>query len=79
MKQVQNFHLGRIFATANGRAPFEAKVVACDAMVLDTIGKLPFVAFGEGTDKGANSRAKFDAAAVSQSCKACHDACQAPQ
>lgn len=70
--QVQGFHLGRIFAMANGRIPFDAKVVAEDAMVLDTVDKLPFVAFGEGTDKVAASkakpevwkeRAKFDAAA----------------
>jgi cytochrome c556 len=70
--QVQGFHLGRIFAMANGRIPFDAKVVAEDAMVLDIIDKLPFVAFGEGTDKVAASkakpelwkeRAKFDAAA----------------
>ena len=26
--QVQGFHLGRIFAMANGRLPFDAKVVA---------------------------------------------------
>jgi cytochrome c556 len=71
--QVQSFHLGRIFAMANGRAPFDAKVVASDAALLDVIDKLPFVAFGEGTDKGAVHRArpqiwaekaKFDAAAL---------------
>lgn len=71
--QVQGFHLGRIFAMANGRIPFDAKVVAEDAMVLDTIDKLPFKAFGDGTDKVTNSRAKpaiwterakFDAAAL---------------
>jgi cytochrome c556 len=70
--QVQGFHLGRIFAMANGRMPFDAKVVAEDAALLNTIDKLPFVAFGEGTDKGGNTRAKpevwkdrakFDAAA----------------
>ena len=56
--QVQGFHLGRISAMANGRIPFDAKVVEADAALLDTIDKLPFVAFGEGTDKGANTRAK---------------------
>jgi cytochrome c556 len=69
---LQNFHLGRIFAMANGRMPFDAKVVADDAALLDVIDKLPFVAFGDGTDKGAvtrakpeiwKDRAKFDAAA----------------
>jgi cytochrome c556 len=70
--QVQGFHLGRISAMANGRMPFDAKVAAEDAALLNTIDKLPFVAFGDGTDKGANTRAKpevwkdrakFDAAA----------------
>jgi cytochrome c556 len=69
---LQGHHLGRIFAMANGRIPFDAKVLADDAALLDTIDKLPFVAFGEGTDKGAptrakpeiwKERAKFDAAA----------------
>jgi cytochrome c556 len=69
---LQGHHLGRIFAMANGRIPFDAKVAAEDAALLDTIDKLPFVAFGEGTDKGAptrakpeiwKERAKFDAAA----------------
>jgi cytochrome c556 len=55
---LQNFHLGRIFAMANGRMPFDAKVAAEDAALLNTIDKLPFVAYGEGTDKGANTRAK---------------------
>ena len=70
--QVQNYHLGRIFAMANGRMPFDAKVAAEDANVLQTIDKLPFVAFIEGSDKGDTKakpeiwkeRAKFDAAAA---------------
>jgi cytochrome c556 len=68
---VQQFHLGRIFAMANGRMPFDPKVVMDDANVLATIDVLPFVAFGPGTDKGNTNalpavwseRAKFDAAA----------------
>jgi cytochrome c556 len=70
--QVQNFHLGRIFAMANGRMPFDAKVAAEDAALLDTIDKLPFVAFIDGSDKGNTKakpevwkeRVKFDAAAL---------------
>lgn len=70
--QVQGFHLGRIFAMANGRMPFDAKVAAQDAMILETIDKLPFVAFIDGSDKGDTKakpeiwkeRAKFDAAAL---------------
>ena len=50
--QVQNHHLGRIFAMVNGRMPFDAKVAAEDAALLDTIDKLPFVAFIDGSDKG---------------------------
>ncbi len=68
---AQQIHLGRIFAMANGRIPFDAKVVADDAAVLDVIDKLPFSAFVEGTNKGETNakpnvwteRAKFDAAA----------------
>ncbi|HRC38305.1 MAG TPA: cytochrome c [Rubrivivax sp.] len=70
--QVQNHHLGRIFAMVNGRMPFDAKVAAEDAALLDTIDKLPFVAFIDGTDKGETNakseiwkqRARFDAAAL---------------
>lgn len=70
--QVQNHHLGRIFAMVNGRMPFDAKVAAEDAALLDTIDKLPFVAFIDGSDKGDTNakpeiwkqRAKFDAAAL---------------
>ena len=68
---IQGQTLGRIFAMANGRVPFDAKVVADSANVLDTIDKLPFAAFIDGTDKGNTrakpeiwtERAKFDAAA----------------
>lgn len=68
---VQQHHLGRIFAMANGRMPFDASVAASDAAVLDVIDKLPFVAFVDGSDKGDTralpaiwtERAKFDAAA----------------
>lgn len=71
--QLQVFHFGRIAAMASGRLPFDAKVAADDAALLDTIDHLPFVAFIDGSDKGAptrarpeiwKDRAKFDAAAV---------------
>ena len=52
----QNF--GRIAAMAAGRAPFDAKVAADSAAVADFVGKLPWAAFGEGTDKGRDNRAK---------------------
>lgn len=50
-------HFGRIAAMASGRAPFDAKAAAANAEVLNTVVKLPFSAFGEGTDLG-NTKAK---------------------
>ena len=47
---AQNF--GRVAAMANGRAPFDAKVAADSASVAEYMSKLPWAAFGEGTDKG---------------------------
>lgn len=49
---VQAAHLGRIGAMVNGRMPYDAKVVADNAAIVETMSKLPWVAFGPGTDKG---------------------------
>lgn len=46
----QNF--ARIGAMAAGKAPFDAKVAAESAAVAEYMSKLPWAAFGEGTDKG---------------------------
>jgi cytochrome c556 len=51
-------HFGRLGAMAQGRAPFDAKVAAENADIVLTMSKLPFAAFGEGTDKGRPNRAK---------------------
>lgn len=51
-------HLGRVGAMAQGRAPFDPKVAADNAAIVVTMSKLPFVAFVEGSDKGAPTRAK---------------------
>jgi len=51
-------HFGRIGAMAQGKAPFDAKAAADNAAIVLTMSKLPFVAFGEGTDKGMPNRAK---------------------
>jgi len=51
-------HLGRVGAMAQGKAPFDAKVAADNAAVVVVMSKLPWVAFGEGTDKGMPTRAK---------------------
>ena len=42
---------------ANGRAPYDAKAASDNADVVATLSKLPWAAFGEGTDKG-DTRAK---------------------
>jgi cytochrome c556 len=54
---VMAAHFGRIGAMANGRVPYDAKAAADSADVVATLSKLPWAAFGEGTDKG-DTRAK---------------------
>ena len=54
---VMSAHFGRLGAMANGRAPYDAKAAADNADVVATLAKLPWAAFGEGTDKG-DTRAK---------------------
>ena len=68
---LQGHHVGRIFAMANGRIPFDAKTAAADAELLNDLAGLPWVAFAEGTDGGSSKakpevwkeKAKFDAGA----------------
>ncbi len=62
----QNF--GRVAGMAAGKIPFDAKVAADSAAVAEFVGKLPWVAFGPGTDTGDTkakpeiwaNKAKFD-------------------
>jgi cytochrome c556 len=49
---VMGTHFSRIGAMANGRVPFDAAVAAENAAVVEALSKLPFTAFGPGTDKG---------------------------
>ena len=56
---VMGAHFGRVAAMANGRVPFDAKVAADNASIAETMSKLPWAAFGEGTDKGV-TRAKAE-------------------
>ncbi len=49
---VMAAHFGRIGAMANNRMPFDAKVAADNAAIVETMSKLPWAAFGPGTDKG---------------------------
>ena len=50
-------HFGRLAAMASGRAPYDAKAAADNADVIAAVAKLPWTAFGEGTDMG-ETRAK---------------------
>lgn len=45
-------HFSRIGAMANGRAPFDAKVAADSAAIVETMSRLPWEGFVAGTDKG---------------------------
>jgi cytochrome c556 len=51
-------HFGRVAAMAQGKAPFDAKAAADNAGIVLVMSKLPWAGFGEGTDKGAPTRAK---------------------
>jgi cytochrome c556 len=55
---VMATHFGRVAAMAQGKAPFDAKTAADSSAIVVTMSKLPWAAFGEGTDKGAPTRAK---------------------
>lgn len=55
---VMGNHFGRIAAMAQGKVPFDAKTAADNAVIVSEMSKLPFTAFGEGTDKGLPNRAK---------------------
>lgn len=45
---------------AQGKLPFDARQAAESAATAEFVSKLPWVAFGEGTDKGAPTKAKSD-------------------
>ena len=55
---VMGTHFGRIGAMVNGRVPYDAKVAADNADIVAEMAKLPWAAFGPGTDRGGNTRAK---------------------
>jgi len=54
---VMAAHFGRLGAMANGRVPYDAKLAAENAELVVALAKLPWTAYGEGTDKG-ETRAK---------------------
>lgn len=49
---VMGAHFGRVAAMANGRMPFDAGAAASNAATAETMSKLPWAGFGDGTDKG---------------------------
>ena len=55
---VMAAHFGRLGAMANGRVPFDAKAAAENAELVASLSKLPWAAFGPGTDKVGNTKAK---------------------
>lgn len=54
---VMGTHFGRIGAMASDKAPFDAKIAAENAAIVETMSKLPWAGFVAGTDKG-DTRAK---------------------
>lgn len=54
---VMAAHFGRLGAMANGKVAFDAKQAAENAAIVESMSKLPWAAFGEGTDKGGNTKA----------------------
>ncbi len=55
---VMGQHFGRIGAMANGKIPFDAKTAQNNADIVATMAKLPWAAFGPGTEKGHDTKAK---------------------
>lgn len=54
---VMAAHFGRLGAMANGRVPYDAKIAVENAEMVAIVSKLPWAAFGEGTNRG-DTRAK---------------------
>ncbi len=57
---IMSAHFGRLGAMVQGKVPFDAKVAQDNAAVFAVVSKLPWAAFGEGTDKGADTKAKAE-------------------
>ncbi len=56
---VMGTHFSRMAAMAQGKAPFDAKQLSENEAVYEVVSKLPWQAFGEGTDKG-DTKAKAE-------------------
>ena len=57
---VMAAHFSRVAMMAQGIQPFDAKAAQENVELVGNLAKLPFTAFGAGTDKGAAHRAKDD-------------------
>jgi cytochrome c556 len=65
---VMSQHFGRLGAMANGKMPFDAKVAAENAAIVETLSKLPWAGFMPGTERIKSNakpemwteKAKFD-------------------
>lgn len=49
---VMQQHFGRLAAMAQGKAPYDAKLAADNALIVANMAGLPWAGFVEGTDKG---------------------------
>lgn len=49
---IMNAQFSQIGSMVQGKVPYDAKVAADSAAVVEVMSKLPWTAFGEGTDKG---------------------------
>jgi len=49
---VMGTQFSQIGGMVQGKVPYDAKIAADSAAAVEVIAKLPWVAFGEGTDKG---------------------------
>ena len=57
---VMATHFGRVAAMAQGKVPFDAKAAADNADIVSVMSKLPWAAFGAGTDMAVPNRAKAE-------------------
>ena len=49
---VQQVHMSRLGAMVNGRVPFDQAAAEQNALMVEQMSRLPWSAFGPGTDKG---------------------------
>ena len=70
---VMAAHFSRVAMMAQGIQPFDAKAAVENAELVGNLSRLPFTAFGPGTDKGTAHRAKDEVWKESAKFKAASD------